>query len=108
MNKWIYELHARICNIFSNPKRLEVIDLLRNGEKSVNELSSLMNIPQTNLSQHLSLMRQRGMLETRRDGVNIYYSIANPKAIKAFDIMREVLLEQLSRNEKLIKKLKSA
>src|SRR3989304_4828629 len=103
MDKRIFEMHADICTIFSNPKRLEIIDLLRDGEKSVNELSSLMEIPQANLSQHLSLMRQRGILETRRDGVNIYYSIANPKVIKAFEIMREVLLEQLSMHEKRFK-----
>ncbi|OGW05616.1 MAG: hypothetical protein A2W77_06320 [Nitrospinae bacterium RIFCSPLOWO2_12_39_16] len=108
MDKRIFEMHAGICTIFSNPKRLEIIDLLRDGEKSVNELSSLMEIPQANLSQHLSLMRQRGILETRRDGVNIYYSIANPKVIKAFEIMREVLLEQLSMHEKMFKKIKSA
>ena len=108
MDKQMYEMHAGICTIFSNPKRLEIIDLLRDGEKSVNELSSLMEIPQANLSQHLSLMRQRGILETRRDGVNIYYSIANPKVIKAFEIMREVLLEQLSMHEKMFKKIKSA
>ena len=108
MSKQIYEMHASICNVFSNPKRLEIIDLLRDGEKSVNELSELAEIPQANLSQHLSLMRQRGILETRREGVNIYYSIANPKVIKAFEIMREVLLEQLSRHEKMFKKIKSA
>lgn len=108
MNKWIYELHASVCYIFSNPKRLEIIDLLRDGEKSVNKLSSLMDIPQANLSQHLSLMRQKGILETRRDGVNIYYSITNPKVLKAFDIMREVLLEDLSRTEKMFKKIRIA
>jgi ArsR family transcriptional regulator len=108
MEKRIYEMHASICNVFSNPKRLEIIDLLRDGEKSVNELSELAEIPQANLSQHLTLMRQRGILETRRDGVNIYYSIANPKVIKAFEIMREVLLEQLSIHEKMFKKMKIA
>ncbi len=108
MDKRIFEMHAGICTIFSNSKRLEIIDLLRDGEKSVNELSSLMDILQANLSQHLSLMRQKGILEARRDGVNIYYSIANPKVIKAFDIMREVLLEQLSKHEKMFKKIKSA
>lgn len=108
MDKRIYEMHAGICSMFSNPKRLEVIDLLRDGEKSVNELSRLMEIPQANLSQHLTLMRQRGILETRREGVNIYYSVSNPKVLKAFEIMREVLLEQLSRHEKMFKKIKSA
>lgn len=106
MSKQIYEMHASICSVLGNPKRLEIIDILRGEEKSVNELSSLMEIPQANLSQHLSVMKQKGILEARRDGVNIYYSIANPKVIKAFEIMREVLLEQLSKNEKVIKKLK--
>jgi len=98
----IYELHAEICKILANPKRLQILNLLRNKEMSVNELASLLEIREANVSQHLTVMRQKGILVARREGVNIYYRIANPKVIKACDIMREVLLEQLEERAQLV------
>jgi len=106
MDKKIYELHAEVCKTMSNPKRLEIINLLRKGEMSVDELASKMKIRKANLSQHLALMRSKKIVETRRDGVKIYYQIANPKVIKACDIMREVLLEQLTNGQKFVDKIK--
>lgn len=106
MNHKIYELHAQICQIFTSPKRLEIIDALRQGEKTVHELALLLNIRQANLSQHLAILRQKKVVATRREGVNVYYRIANPKILQACDLMRAVLLEQLAEDEKLVKLIK--
>jgi ArsR family transcriptional regulator len=105
MDKKIFEMHAEICKIFTNPKRLEIISLLRDGEKTVNELAELADVPQANISQHLTVLRQNGVVTTRREGANIYYSIANPKILQACDLMREVLLEKLEESEKLAKRM---
>ncbi len=105
MDKKIFELHADICKVFTNPKRLEIISLLRDGEKTVNELTELAGVPQANVSQHLTVLRQNNVVTTRRNGANIYYKIANPKILQACDLMREVLLEQLKENEKLVKRM---
>ncbi|HEY9204504.1 MAG TPA: metalloregulator ArsR/SmtB family transcription factor [Candidatus Methanoperedens sp.] len=105
MNKKIFEMHAEICKVFTNPKRLEIISLLRDGEKTVNELTELACVPQANISQHLTVLRQNNVVTTRRNGANIYYKIANPKILQACDLMREVLLEQLKENEKLVKRM---
>ncbi len=94
-DRQLYELHANICQTLANPKRLEIIDLLRDGEKSVTELAEAMGISQANLSQHLTVMRQKGIVTPRREGVNVYYRLSNPKIIKACDLMRQVLLEHL-------------
>ena len=103
--KKIYELHPEICQTFSNPKRLEILNLLRDGEKSVNTLVQMAGISQSNLSQHLGILRRKGIVQTRREGLNIYYSITNPKIITAFDTIREILYEQLAQNKKLAKEL---
>jgi ArsR family transcriptional regulator len=103
MNKRIYELHADVCKTLANAKRLEILNALRDKEMTVSELAKRVGALKANISQHLAVMRQKGILATRRDGVNIYYRIANPKVIQACDIMREVLFEQLKENEKLIK-----
>ena len=104
--KQIYELHADVCKTLGNPIRIEIINTLRNKELPYGGLLSALKIKKANLSQHLAVMRSKGIVKTRRNGVNIYYRIANPKVIKACDIMREVLLEQLSETNKLIRKIK--
>ncbi len=105
MDKKLFEMHAEICKIFTNPKRLEIISLLKDEEKTVSELEELAGIPQANISQHLTVLRQNGVVTTRREGANIYYKIANPKILQACDLMREVLLEKLAESEKLAKRM---
>jgi DNA-binding transcriptional ArsR family regulator len=94
-DRQLYELHAAICQTLANPKRLEIIDRLRDGEMPVSELAAAMGIGQANLSQHLAVMRQKGIVTTRREGLSVYYRLSNPKIIKACDLMRQVLLEHL-------------
>ncbi len=101
MEHKLYELHAQMCQVFTSPKRLEVINLLRDKELSVGQLIKLAKIRQANLSQHLGILRGKGIVKTRREGVAIFYSLANPKILKAFDIIREMLLEKLAQAEKL-------
>ncbi len=91
----LYKLHASICHTLANPKRLEVIDQLRQEEMSVTELAEVLGIGQSNLSQHLAIMRQKGIVTTRREGLNVFYKLSNPKIIQACDLMRQVLLEHL-------------
>ena len=98
----LYELHASICQTLANPKRLEIITHLRDGEKTVTELTESILISQANLSQHLALMRQKGIVVARREGLNIYYRLSNPKIIKACDLMRQVLLENLESGTALV------
>ncbi len=99
----LYKLHADFCQTLANPKRLKIINLLRDGEMSVKEMISHMGIHKANLSQHLSIMRQKGVVEIRREGVNVYYRMANPKIVQAGEIIREALHEQLKADERLVR-----
>jgi ArsR family transcriptional regulator, virulence genes transcriptional regulator len=101
----LFVFHADLCKMLSNPIRLKIIHFLREKEKSVNELARLCHAPQATLSQHLGLMRQRGMLATRKKGTTVYYRLANPKMIEAFDLMREILSERLLEMQKMRKAL---
>ncbi|HAZ07340.1 MAG TPA: transcriptional regulator [Elusimicrobia bacterium] len=94
-NKLIYELHAQVCSVLSNAKRLEIIDLLRDGETTAGELCRKMGLPKANVSQQLSIMRGKGILLARRDGQRIFYRLSQPRMLKAYDLLREVLLEKL-------------
>jgi len=99
----IFQMHAEVCKSMANPTRLKIMNLLREGEKSVEELKKRLKLPKANLSQHLSILRQRRIVYTRRAGLNIYYKVANPKMIKACDLLREVLFEQLKEGERLVR-----
>lgn len=104
--KTIYDLQAEVCKTLASPKRLEIIHLLKNGEKTVTDLVELLGVPKANVSQHLAVMRHRGVLASRRDGVNVYYRLSNPKVVKACMLMREVLTEQMIEKTSFLKQVK--
>ncbi|PIN86999.1 transcriptional regulator [Candidatus Woesearchaeota archaeon CG10_big_fil_rev_8_21_14_0_10_44_13] len=93
--KELYKIHAELCKVFSNPTRLEILNLLRDKEMSVTGLIEKTKLSQSNISQHLSIMKSKGIVISNRKGKNVYYKLTNPKIIKAFDIIREVLSERL-------------
>jgi ArsR family transcriptional regulator len=101
--KDFYHIHSDICKTLSNPKRQEILDNLRQKEMTVTELVKKTGISQANLSQHLAILRTKGIVSDRRDGINVYYSISNPKIIKAFDLISEVLQDALSSQSKTVK-----
>ena len=103
--KELYKLHAEICKVLSNPTRLEILNLLRDKEMSVTELIQKTKLSQANISQHLSIMKSKGIVISNRRGKNIYYKLTNPKIVKAFDIIRNVLAEQLREHGKNGKRL---
>lgn len=104
--KQVFELHAGVCKTLANPKRIEIINLLRSGEKSVTWLLKKTGLLKANLSQHLSVMRQRGIIKARKEGLTVYYQIANPKIVRACDLMRDVLFEQMEEKKEALKKWK--
>src|SRR3972149_8193573 len=102
----IYDLHADVCKIFSNAKRLEIINALKENEMSASELIEKIGLSKANLSQHMGVLRSKGVISTRREGVNIYYRISNAKITQACDLMREVLLEQIQEKGDMAASLK--
>jgi len=104
----VFELHAAICQTFAHPKRLRILAALRAGELTVGELAERLRLPKANLSQHLALLRSRGVLRARRQGANVFYSVTNPKITRACDLMRDVLEERLAASRMLIERSRGA
>ncbi len=102
MEDQIYAYHAEMCKVFSHPKRLELINTLRDKEMSAGELGKKLGLAPANLSQHLTMMRERHILISRKEGNMVYYRIANPRLIEAFDLLREILFEQIRQDAALI------
>lgn len=99
----IYELQAEISKTLAHPLRIAILHYLKDGEKTVNDLTETLGASQSNISQHLALLRQRQIVKTRKEGSTVYYRVASPKISQACDMVREVLLEQLSQKQEIAK-----
>jgi DNA-binding transcriptional ArsR family regulator len=101
--KEFYLLHSDVCKTLANPKRQEILDSLRQKEMTVNELVKKTGISQANVSQHLAILRAKGIVSTRRDGINVYYTLTSSKIIQAFDLISEVLQDSLNAQSRAVK-----
>jgi DNA-binding transcriptional ArsR family regulator len=90
-----YEKNANIYKILANSKRLEILNLLKNGEMGVEEILKHTKLPKSNLSQHLALMRHNGLVKTRRDGLNIFYRIIDKRIVDPCKILNELRAKHL-------------
>lgn len=92
----LFDLHARLCKVLTDPKRLQILAFLEEGRRSVNEMAIKLGSRPSTVSQHLALMRQSGLLTTERQGTTIYYSLAYPEILEACRIVHEILRKQLT------------
>jgi DNA-binding transcriptional ArsR family regulator len=102
-DKTIYVLHSNICKALANPIRIEIIDVLNDKEMTFGEIQEITGVMKSNLSQHLSLMVSNGILSQRKEGLNMYFKLSTEKIATACRMMREVLIENLKKNQELIK-----
>lgn len=89
----LLRLHASVCKGLADAKRLLIIDALRDGEMAVNDICDALDLPQANVSQHLAILRDKGLVRTQRDGQRVLYSLSSPKITQAMDLLREVMDE---------------
>ena len=92
----LFELHARLCKVLTDPKRLQILAFLEESRRSVNEIAVKLGIRPSTVSQHLGLMRQSGLVATERQGTTIYYSLAYPEILDACRIVHGILRKQLN------------
>ncbi len=109
--KNIYDLQAELCSALAHPVRLHILDILGTGEKNCSELLEILKIPKSNLTQHLSVLKNSGILNARKEGLYQYVSLALPKVKDACSLVRGMLLEKISlkeqKNQELIKELRN-
>ncbi|MBI2794648.1 MAG: winged helix-turn-helix transcriptional regulator [Ignavibacteria bacterium] len=101
----IFELHADVCKALGHALRIQVIDLLQDGELCFTDILEITGGLKSNLSQHLSLMSKKGILTVRRQGQCNYYSLSSKKVARACRLMREVLIENLKQGQSLLENL---
>ena len=97
----VLRLQAELCKSLSDPKRLRIIQELREGERTVSELSGILGLKQSNTSQHLAILRKIGIIYPRKEGSSVYYQLICPKIAEACDLVHEVIGEQLRKSQQL-------
>ena len=99
----IFLLHANICKTLANPRRLEIIAALRDDELTATQVAQRIHISKANLSQHMKILIEKGVVLSRRECLNVFYKLSDERITKACDLMREVLIKNLEKNNKLLK-----
>ncbi len=94
MYQQIFEQHAELLKALAHPRRLEILNLLRDQELCVSDIHQMLDLPQANVSQHLRLLREIKVLKTRKKGKQIYYQVIRPQFIEACDLIRQILIDQ--------------
>lgn len=97
----IFELHADFCRVFTDPKRIQIISLLKEKEMTVSDIARILHISLPNVSQHLRIMRDLKAVRTRRKKRYILYRIANRKFTKGCNLIREGLVEEYQKQGKI-------
>ena len=105
MNQAIHTFKADFFKTLAHPARLAILDHLRAGEKSVNELQVLLEADQSTISQQLARLRSGNLVDSRKEGTTVYYSIRDPMIFQLMDVAREIFNRQLISNQELLEQL---
>jgi DNA-binding transcriptional ArsR family regulator len=104
-NLELYALKAELCKTFADAKRLIIIDELREGEMTVGELARVLELPQAVVSRNLAILRDKGVVQFRREGTSVFYSLSDPKIGDACEMVHEILLDRMEKNRELAERI---
>jgi DNA-binding transcriptional ArsR family regulator len=93
----LYEMQAEFCKALSHPTRHAIIQQLKDREHNVSQLALLLGVSQSNLSQHLSVLKDAGIVFAKRTGINVTYYIADPAILKACSIIHKALQDRITK-----------
>lgn len=102
----IYKLHSDICKTLANPLRLKIINVLGNRERAASYLLEIMGISKANLSQHMGILIQKGVVQARKQGKNVFYRLTDERITRACALMREVMIKNLKKSGAILSNLK--
>jgi len=92
-NPELFSLHADFCKILANPTRLMIMAILAHGKMSVGELAKTCDIALPAVSQHLKILKNHHMVESRKEGQSVFYQATDPRLLEACILIRTVLLD---------------
>jgi DNA-binding transcriptional ArsR family regulator len=103
--KRLYELKAGVIQAVAQPVRLAIIEFLRDGEQCVCDIAAHVGAERSNVSRHLSLMLKAGVLESRKDGLRMMYTLRTPCVLGFLECVSEVLRERFQSDRAVLGRL---
>jgi DNA-binding transcriptional ArsR family regulator len=97
-------IQAETCKIFGNEKRLLILECIWDRQVPFSRLLELTGLDKVTLSQQTAIMRRNGILRSERTSDGLVFGIANPKTLEAFQLMREVVIEKITKDSGLLDK----
>lgn len=101
----LYTLKADFFRVLGHPARIKILELLRDGERSVGELQAALTLDSSGTSQHLAALKRHGLLESRRERTNVYYSVRDPRLFQLLEGARQILSSNLEETTSLLREL---
>ncbi len=98
----IYRLKADFFRLLGHPARVRILELLREGERTVGDLQAELDLDSGGTSQHLTAMRKQGLLDNRRAGTSVFYRVRDPRIFQLLDTARQILGSQLQDAQALL------
>lgn len=95
-------LHRYICEGVGDPKRLRLLYLVAEHPRNVSDLTDLLGVAQPTVSHHLRILRDRGLVEARKEGTTVYYSLSHPRILEALDMMRAIVAQFLAEGAQVL------
>lgn len=102
MNQIVHRFKAEFFKALAHPARLVILEQLRLGEKTVNELQTAIGLDQSNVSQHLAILRNRNIVEARRVGTTAFYRVRDPLLFELLDLGRAIFNNQLISSQQML------
>src|SRR6266516_6704447 len=96
MPSQLTQFKAEFFKALAHPLRIAILDSLRDGERTVAEISAEFGIEQANASQQLAVLRNKNIIVARKAGANVYYSVSDPAIFKLLDVAREIFNNHLA------------
>ena len=101
----VYRLKAELFRALGHPARIRLLEVLGTGERTVGELQEVLELDSSGVSQHLTVLRRQGLLESRKVGTTVRCRIKDPRALRLLAIARELLMANLENSRDLLSEL---
>ena len=104
----VYQVKAEFFKTLGHPVRVRILELLKDGERSVGELQRELKMDSGGTSQHLGVLRKHGVLEARREGTSVFYSVRDPRIFQLLDTARQIITSNLTESQQVLGELTTA
>jgi ArsR family transcriptional regulator len=103
----VHEVKANLFRVLGHPARVRILELLRDGERSVGALQVELELDSGGTSQHLSALRRIGLVESRREGTSVYYSVPDEHVFDLLEAGRAIISRRLTEQQAVLRELET-